>query len=77
MDRDLGVMIDGFQALVWLQEHAEEVGLGGTCRPCSLFVAALFRGTEPGKVLHLRCQVAQMQQRQVDAAIEVIKRRCP
>jgi hypothetical protein len=77
MDHDLGAMIDGFRALVWLDEHSDTVGLGGSCRPCSLYVAALLRGGDPAEQLHLRCKVAQMQQRQVDAAIAVIKRVCP
>ncbi len=80
MGDDLNVMIDGFQALAWLDEHSYEVGMGGTdgtCRPCSRFAAELFRGKEPRSVLGLRCEPAQDRQRQVDAAIAVIKRERP
>ncbi len=77
MDRDLGVMIDGFQALTWLMDHSEDIGLGGSCRPCSQFAAALLGGATPAGAAHLRCSVAQLMQRQVDAATETMRRVCP
>ncbi len=78
MEHDLGVMIDGFRALVWLQQHGEEMGDGtGWCRDCARFAAELLRGTRPQDAGHLRCATSQSMQRQVDAAAEVINRVCP
>lgn len=84
MDTDLGIMIDGFRALAWLDEHSQAVGLaGGSCRECSAYAAALLHSYSPDKdwsparILHLRCATAQAMQRQVDAAVEVIDRVCP
>jgi hypothetical protein len=78
MDHDLGVMIDGFRALIWLQQHGEEMGDGtGWCRECAQFAAALLRGSQPREVGGLRCLTSQSMQRQVDAATEVIDRVCP
>lgn len=77
MDGDLGVMVDGFQALTWLMEHAEQVGVGGSCRECSAFAAALLHGYPPAQWQHLRCATAQAMQQQVDAAAETMRRICP
>ncbi len=74
MSRDLDVMVDGFRALVWLDEHSDQIGLGGTCRPCSRFTAALLHGAPPKLVVTLRCETAQAMQQQVDAAIEIVQR---
>ena len=76
-DTDLGVMIDGFRGLIWLDGHSDEVGLGGSCRECSAYVVALLRNADPVEALRLRCAAAQAVQRQVNAAIEVINRRYP
>lgn len=73
MDHDLSVMIDGFQAQIWLSDHSEQIGLGG-CRPCGRFVGALLAGRHPMFVQDLRCDAARAAQQQVDAAIEVVKR---
>lgn len=69
---DLGIMIDGFRALMWLQQHGNEVA---RCRECSRFAAALLRGQGPEQSTHLCCGVAQAMQVQVDDAIEVIAER--
>lgn len=75
IETDLGIMIDGFRALVWLQQHGEEVGLGGSCRECSRFAAALLRGRSPQEAGDLRCGTSEAMQRQVDDAIEIIRER--
>lgn len=78
MDPDLGAMIDGFRALVWLQQHGEEMGDGtGWCQDCARFAAALLRGEKAQEVTELRCMTSKLMQRQVDAAVAVIDRVCP
>lgn len=78
MDHDLGAMIDGFRALIWLQRHGEEMGDGtGWCGECRRFAAALLRGAKPQDVVELRCLTSKLMQRQVDAAVEVMNRVCP
>lgn len=72
---DLGIMIDGFRALVWFQQHGEEVGQGGSCRECSRFAVALLRGRSPEEAAGLRCGTSQAMQRQVDDAFEIIRER--
>lgn len=72
---DLGILIDGFRGLVWLQQHGEEIGMGGQCQPCNRFAAALLRGRPATEVMEMRCPASLAMQAQVDDAIEVIRER--
>lgn len=77
MADDLTTMIDGFQAMAWLEQHSWDIGMDGTCRSCSLFAGQLFKGRSPAEALPLRCAQAQAMQARVDAAIGVIRRHRP
>lgn len=78
MDHDLGVMIDGFRALIWVQQHAEQMQDGtGWCRECGEFAMAILRGVPAQDALELRCGTVRAMQRQITAAGEVADRVCP
>ena len=75
------ILLEGWRALARLDEHGAEragfaaLGDRNACEPCMRYAAAVaLRGEMPGKVLHLRCDEAQVWQRQVWGAQELAER---